>query len=207
MPTFYSKINDSSKLRTTRFSSSRFGVRVTVVPNIFTIYPQHFSIPEISETEGLPYEFFRQCETKNFRRKILILPPPPLIQTFSLPVIFWNTVQKGSPMKFFGTVRQQIFDGKSRYYLPPPTPPPPPSLLSIKFFETRNFLKQKGSSTKWFGSDTKQFWRKIVISAPSLIPNIFRHQKFSETQKGSSTKFFGTVRQKFFNGKLWYPFA
>ena len=36
---FYLKINDSSMVRTTVFSSSRFGVRVSVVPNIFTIYP------------------------------------------------------------------------------------------------------------------------------------------------------------------------
>ena len=36
---FYSKINDSSRVRTTAFSSSRFVVRVSVVPNIFTIYP------------------------------------------------------------------------------------------------------------------------------------------------------------------------
>ena len=36
---FYSKINDSSRVRTTAFSSSRFGVRVSVLPNIFTIYP------------------------------------------------------------------------------------------------------------------------------------------------------------------------
>ena len=36
---FYSKINDSSRVRRTAFSSSRFGVRVSVVPNIFTIYP------------------------------------------------------------------------------------------------------------------------------------------------------------------------
>ena len=67
---FYSKINDSSRVRTTAFSSSRFGVRVSVVPNIFTIYPQHFLIPEISET------------------------------------------LKGYFTKFFGTVKQKIFDGK-----------------------------------------------------------------------------------------------
>ena len=36
---FYSKINDSGRLWTTRFSSSRFGVRVTALPNFFTIYP------------------------------------------------------------------------------------------------------------------------------------------------------------------------
>ena len=32
------------------FSSSSFGFRVSVVPNIFTIYPQPFLVPEISET-------------------------------------------------------------------------------------------------------------------------------------------------------------
>ena len=83
-----SKINDSRRVRTSAFSSSRIGVRVSVVPNIFTIYPQHFLIPEISET------------------------------------------LKGSFTKFFGTVRQKIFDGKLRY-----------PLLCIKFFDTPNFLK------------------------------------------------------------------
>ena len=53
--------------------------------------------------------------------------------------------------------------------------------------------------------ETKQFWRKIVIPASFLIPNIFRYQKFSETQKGSSTKTFGTVRLKTFDGKSWCP--
>ena len=71
---FYSKINDSGSLRTTRFSSSRFGVRVTALPKIFTIYPQHFSIPETSGTLRCSYEKLRHCETKSFRRKI-VNPP------------------------------------------------------------------------------------------------------------------------------------
>ena len=69
---FLFKKNDSSRVRTTAFSSSRFGVLVSVVPNIFAI-SQHFLIPEISET------------------------------------------LKGSFTKFFGTVRQKIFDGKLWY--------------------------------------------------------------------------------------------
>ena len=36
---FYSKINDSGRLRTIKFSSRRFAVRVTALPKIFTIYP------------------------------------------------------------------------------------------------------------------------------------------------------------------------
>ena len=70
---------------------------------------------------------------------------------------------KGSPAKSFGTVRQKTIDKKSCY--------PPPPLLSIKFFDFRNFLKQKGSSAKIFGTVRQE------------IPR---------------TKFFSPVRQKFF---------
>ena len=37
---------------------------------------------------------------------------------------------------------------------------------------------QKGSSTKWFGTETKLFWRKILIPAPFLNPNIFDTRNF-----------------------------
>ena len=67
-------------------------------------------MPESNETlKGSPTKFSQPCDTKKFRRKILILPYP---QTFSLPEFFWNTAQKGSPKKSFGTVRQKKFDGK-----------------------------------------------------------------------------------------------
>ena len=163
---FYSKINDSSMVRTTAFSSSRLYVRVSVVPNIFTIYSWRFLMPEISETlkgsftkffgtvrqkifDGNlwypllcikvfdtpnflrhwrdAHEIFRHCETKNFLRKILILPPPSLIQTFSIPEIIATV--KDSSKEIFGTVRQKIFDGKS-WYSPPLSYP--------NFFDTRN---------------------------------------------------------------------
>ena len=45
----------------------------------------------------------RQTSTENL--------DTPLIQTFSVPEI--SETLKGSPTKFFGTVRQKIFDGKS----------------------------------------------------------------------------------------------
>ena len=74
---FDSKINDNSRLRTTRFSSSRFGVRVTVEPNIFTIDPQYFSIPEIFwNKEGFLYEIFRQRQ-ELFDGKSLYSPSYP----------------------------------------------------------------------------------------------------------------------------------
>ena len=62
-------------VRTTRFSSSKFRVRVTALPKNSTIYPQHFPMPEISEIlTGSPTKTF-DTETKNFRRKNLIMPP------------------------------------------------------------------------------------------------------------------------------------
>ena len=56
----------------------------------------------------------------------------------------------------------------------------------------------------WYG-ETKQFQRKIVLPAPSLIPNIIRYQKFSKTQKSFSTKF-SVVWDKIFCLKSWVFF-
>ena len=80
---FYSKINDSSRVRTTAFSRSRFGFRVSVVPNTFTIYyPQHFLILEISETlKGSFTKFFGTVRQK-ILTEYLDTSLPPLIQTF-----------------------------------------------------------------------------------------------------------------------------
>ena len=66
---------------------------------------------------------------KNFDGKSWYYPPPPLIQTFSVPEI--SETLKGSSTKFFGTVRQKIFDGKSWYS---------PALLS-KFFLYPKLMK------------------------------------------------------------------
>ena len=51
--------------------------------------------------------------------------------------------------------------------------------------------------------EIKQFWQKIVIPAPSLIPNIFPYQKFSETQNGSLAKFFWSCEIKKISTKPW----
>ena len=75
-------------------------------------------------------------------------------------------------------------------------------LLGIKVFDTQNFLKHRRVPLR----NDSVLGDKTVLTEnrdarPSLIPNVFRYEKFSETQKGSSTKFFDTVRQKFLNGK------
>ena len=73
-----------------------------------------FPIPEINETlKDSPHGNFRHCETKEFRQKILKLPPPPpLIQTFSMPEI--NETLKDSSYEIFRHCETKKFlDGKS----------------------------------------------------------------------------------------------
>ena len=94
---FYSKINDNSRVRTTAFSSKTFGVRVSVVPNIFYDLTLTFFDTGMSWiTKRFIHELFRDCGTKNVRRNILI--PPPLIKTFSVPEI--NATVKDSLRRF-----------------------------------------------------------------------------------------------------------
>ena len=64
---------------------------------------------------------------------------------------------------------------------------------------------QKNSSTQCFGTVRQNSFLKIVIPAPSLIPKIFRFQKFSKTLKVVSKNFFGSVRQKTFDWKSVNP--
>ena len=112
---------------------------------------------------------------KIFDRKFWHSHPPSYPKTFSLPETFWNTAQKGSSTKCFGTVRQKIFDRKS-WYSP---------LLSINFLATGNFLKH---STEGFPyeifrhCETKNFRQKIVIlpssSSPFLSIDFFDTRNF-----------------------------
>ena len=68
-------------------------------------------------------------------RDTLSFPLPSLIhKILILRYQIFSEAQKVSPTKFFGTVRQQIFDGKSWC---------PLFLLSLTFFDARNFLKHR----------------------------------------------------------------
>ena len=160
---------------------------VPMVPMALWVGQQWFEAVDTGSNPSLHLHF------KLLRRKILILPPsaPLLSLNFLLLKIFWNTAHKGSPTKFFGTARQKIFYRKSRF-----------SPLRHKIFRYPKLSEGFLYEMFWY-CETKQFWRKIVIPAASLIPNIFRYQNFSETEKGSSSKRFDTVRQNNFDGKSW----
>ena len=71
------------------------------------------------------------------RRKIVI---PPLLMYEKIRYQNFSETTKGSATKFFGTVRQKIFDGKKIVILHASSPPPP---RYKKFFDTKNFLKYR----------------------------------------------------------------
>ena len=103
----------------------------------------NFSRPEIVRNT----ENHRHWETKNFRRKIMISPP--LIHNIFRYRKFCET-KKGSPTKFFGTVRQQSFYGKSLY-----------SPLRHKVSRYAIFSEtQTGSSTKIFATVRQIFFNR-----------------------------------------------
>ena len=106
---------------------------------------------------------------------------------------------KGSFTKFFGTVRQKIFDGKLWY-----------PLLRIKFFDTPNFLKHWRDAHEIFGHcETKNFRRKNVTTPPPPPPPTFLSIKLFETRnflKKSRIPLrnFSALWDKNFDWKSWY---
>ena len=119
-----------------------------------------------------------------------------------------SETQKGSSTNWFGTVRQKFWH--KIVILPPSSPP----LLSINFFDTRNFAKHRRFPLRSFFGTLRQqiFYRKSWYSP--LWHKIFQYVNFSETegflfemirywdktsetQKGSSMKWFGTETKKF----------
>ena len=132
-----------------------------------------FDTPKFLKHWRDAHEIFRHCETKKFRRKLVI--PPIMHKIFSIPQIFWNI--EGMPTNIFGTVRQKNFDGKTWY-----------PLVCINFFDTLNFLKHWRDAHEIFRHcETKKFRRKNVI--PPSMHKIFRYPKFSETLKGCPRNF------------------
>ena len=103
---------------------------------------------------------------------------------FRYPKLF--ETQKGSFTKWFGTVRQNNFDGKSRK---------PPPLLSLTIFDTRNFLKHRRVPLRNDSVD-KTILVENRNTRPLSYPERFSIPEINETLKNSPTKIFSTVRQK-----------
>ena len=133
-------------------------------------------------TERFLYKMSRYCETKQFRGKRVTADPFLILNKLRYPKIIkhWKITLRNVPELWDKKVRRKILI----LALPPS--------LSINFFTSENFLESSTEGLLYEISrncETKQFWWKNVITAPSLILYIFRYQKFSETKKGSLTKF------------------
>ena len=158
---------------------------------------ENFRYQNSFETQVFSYEFYRHCETKIFQRSLVknsterfppmkffgtetkifdgkswYSPPSSYPYTFSLPEIFWNRAQKGSPMKFFGTVRPKVFDGETWY----------PSLWCINFLDTRSFPIHRSAPQRNFSV----LWDKKVAmekrDPPFFIHKTFRNQNFYQKE-------------------------
>ena len=106
-----------------------------------------FDIRNFLRHRRFPRRNFSNCETKYFRRKIVILL---CIRFFDTP-IFWNF--EAMSANFFGSVRPSLFDGKTWY-----------PLLCIKFFDTPSFLEHwRDAHEIFWHCETKNFRLKIVI--------------------------------------------
>ena len=76
--------------------------------------------------------FFRHCETKDFRRKVI---PPISSPYYFFPQLNFSETLKGYATNFFGTVRQKQFGWNKLI---------PPDRLSINSsFHTRKFMKHR----------------------------------------------------------------
>ena len=135
------------------FSSSRFGVRVSVVPNFFTIYPQHFLKPENSETLlGSFTKFFGTVKQTFFDGNLwyhLLC-----INIFDIP-IFWK--HWSDAHEIFQHCETEKVRRKTWY----------PSFHPQKFSKPEFFQKQLESLTKFFGTVRQKFFIKKSWHPPA----------------------------------------
>ena len=119
----------------------------TVDRIVIPYYPKAFRYQNISETKGSPDEIFRYCETKRINR----IGIPLLSKTFWYQNI--SETQNGSPMIFFGDVRQ-----KNRQSCDTP--------VIQKNFDVRTILKNRRVRPRCFPA----IWGKKTSTEKSDTP-------------------------------------
>ena len=180
---------------TTRLSSSRFGLQVTAVPNIYTIYPQHFSIPESSETlRGSPTKIFATVRQKIFDSKSWYSRTPRLIHKLFRYRKFSETQHRRIPLRNFSALWDKKVLTENR-----DTPHP---LLSINFLDTRTFVKQKGPLMKFFGPVRQKIFGKIMMPPSHSYAWKFSIQEFFLKHRRGLLRKFSVLWDKNFRHKI-----
>ena len=158
-------------------------------------YPKNSSIPEtLWNTERFLYEIIRYCETKQFWRKVVVpLKPLTFLDTRNF-LKFGRVSLRTFPVVWDNTVSTTNRD---------------PPHLSMKYFQTRKFLKHRKLPPPKLSRVFSQKFSMEFLILPTFYPETFSLPDFfwNTAQKDSPKKDIGTVRQKFFGGKSWYsPF-
>ena len=89
---------------------------------------------------------------------------------------FFSETQRVSPTMFFDTVRRQVFDGKLWF---------PLFLLSLSFFDTRNFLKYRRDHVQSFLPLWNKRFPTDFSDIPFLCKRCFDTRIFLKHRKGS----------------------
>ena len=195
----YPKFSETQKGRTLyeyfRYCEKTNLRRKVVIPP-FSYAKNFFDTRRFLRNRGFSYQVFRYCEKTNIRRKLLM---PSLLSV----TLFYNRIlcetQKGSFEKFLGNVRQKIIDRNS-------CSPPSQSLLSIKVFDFRKFLKYRGFPYEVCQSCESTKFRQKGAMPPLLSLIFFDSRNFPKHKKdGPCTNLFATVRHHIFDGKSCFP--
>ena len=125
---------------------------------------------------GFPYKIFRHCETKNFRRKILILTPPPIIHKHFRYRKFCGTQHRGVGLRN----NSVLWDKKIRR-----KKVNPPSLIPNIFRYLKLMIHQRIPLRMFLALRDKKFPKENLDLPHPLIHKLFRYRKFSKTQHRS----------------------
>ena len=173
------------------FSSSRFGVLVSFLPNTFTFYPQHFLMPESSETlMGSFTRFFGTVTQTFFDGKLWYH----LICTKFFRNSDFFEALKWCP-RIFSAPSDQNFSTEKR-----DTP-----LFIHKTFRHQNFIENSRIPLRSFSA----LWEKNFSTESSVIffwcIKFCDKRIFLKQRNRSATTFFGTAWQKFSTEKRDTP--
>ena len=151
-------------------------------------YAWKFSMKEFFwNTKVFSNKIFRYSETKQFRRKIVI--PVLCIKCFNTPIFLthWREVHE-----YFRHCETKNFRRKI--------------VIMHKIFRYPKYSETLKGCPPNFSALWDQNFPTGKRDTPVFIHKTFWNRKFSQKHWDSLTKGFETVRQKKFDGKMWYPY-